>query len=130
MKHVLIVDDDRDVGRLAARILETFRYEVTALTDPTEAVNLVRKRPTEFDLVLTDLLMPELSGPELARALKKIRPDLPLVLISGLVSSVTEESARRQGFVGLIRKPFEIDQIAKSVAGILEPTSAISTRAA
>jgi signal transduction histidine kinase/DNA-binding response OmpR family regulator len=129
-KHVLIGDDDRDVGRLAARILETFRYEVTALTDPTEAVKLVRKRPTKFDLVLTDLLMPELSGPELARALKKIRPDLPLVLISGLVSSVTEESARRQGFVGLIRKPFEIDQIAKSVAGILEPTSAVSTRAA
>jgi nitrogen-specific signal transduction histidine kinase/CheY-like chemotaxis protein len=129
-KHVLIVDDDRDVGRLAARILETFRYEVTALTDPTEAVNLVRKRPTKFDLVLTDLLMPELSGPELARALKKIRPDLPLVLISGLVSSVTEESARRQGFVGLIRKPFEIDQMAKSVAGILDNTSAVSTRAA
>jgi signal transduction histidine kinase/DNA-binding response OmpR family regulator len=129
-KHVLIVDDDRDVGRLAARILETFRYEVTALTDPTEAVNLVRKRPAKFDLVLTDLLMPELSGPELARALKKIRPDLPLVLISGLVSSVTEESARRQGFVGLIRKPFEIDQIAKSVAGILDPPSAVSTRAA
>jgi signal transduction histidine kinase/ActR/RegA family two-component response regulator len=129
-KHVLIVDDDRDVGRLAARILETFRYEVTALTDPTEAVNLVRKRPTKFDLVLTDLLMPELSGPELARALKEIRPDLPLVLISGLVSSVTEESARRQGFVGLIRKPFEIDQMAKSVAGILDNTSAVSTRAA
>jgi signal transduction histidine kinase/DNA-binding response OmpR family regulator len=129
-KHVLIVDDDRDVGRLAARILETFRYEVTALTDPTEAVNLVRKRPTKFDLVMTDLLMPELSGPELARALKKIRPDLPLVLISGLVSSVTEESARRQGFVGLIRKPFEIDQIAKSVAGILDNSSAVSTRAA
>jgi signal transduction histidine kinase/DNA-binding response OmpR family regulator len=129
-KHVLIVDDDRDVGRLAARILETFRYEVTALTDPTEAVKLVRKRPTEFDLVLTDLLMPELSGPELARALKKIRPDLPLVLISGLVSSVTEESARRQGFVGLIRKPFEIDQMVKSVAGILDNRSAVSTRAA
>src|SRR6267154_1433022 len=130
VKHVLIVDDDRDVGRLAARILETFRYEVTALTDPTEAVKLVRKRPTKFDLVLTDLLMPELSGPELARALKKIRPDLPLLLISGLVSSVTEESARRQGFVGLIRKPFEIDQIVKSVAGVLENTSAVSTRAA
>ena len=129
-KHVLIVDDDRDVGRLAARILETFRYEVTALTDPTEAVKLVRKRPTKFDLVLTDLLMPELSGPELARALKKIRPDLPLLLISGLVSSVTEESARRQGFVGLIRKPFEIDQIVKSVAGILDNTPAVSTRAA
>jgi CheY-like chemotaxis protein len=129
-KHVLIVDDDRDVGRLAARILETFQYEVTALTDPTEAVKLVRKRPTKFDLVLTDLLMPELSGPELARALKKIRPDLPLLLISGLVSSVTEESARRQGFVGLIRKPFEIDQIVKSVAGILDNTPAVSTRAA
>jgi signal transduction histidine kinase/DNA-binding response OmpR family regulator len=128
-KHVLIVDDDRDVGRLAARILETFRYEVTALTDPIEAVNLVRKRPAKFDLVLTDLLMPELSGPELARALKKIRPDLPLVLISGLVSSVTEESARRQGFVGLIRKPFQIDQIAKSVAGILNDTPAVSTNA-
>jgi signal transduction histidine kinase/DNA-binding response OmpR family regulator len=129
-KHVLIVDDDRDVGRLAARILETFRYEVTALTDPTEAVNLVRNRPTKFDLVLTDLLMPELSGPELARALKKIRPDLPLVLISGLVSSVTEESARRQGFAGLIRKPFEIDQIAKSVAGVLNNKSPVNTRAA
>ena len=129
-KHVLIVDDDRDVGRLAARILETFRYEVTALTDPTEAVNLVRKRPGKFDLVLTDLLMPELSGPELARALKKIRPDLPLILISGLVSSVTEESARRQGFVALIRKPFEIEQMAKSVADILNNTSTVSTRAA
>jgi nitrogen-specific signal transduction histidine kinase/DNA-binding response OmpR family regulator len=129
-KHVLIVDDDRDVGRLAARILETFSYEVTALTDPNEAVNLVRKRPGKFDLVLTDLLMPELSGPELARALKKIRPDLPLVLISGLVSSVTEESARRQGFVALIRKPFEIEQMAKSVAGILNNTSSVGTRAA
>jgi two-component system cell cycle sensor histidine kinase/response regulator CckA len=103
---------------------------VTALTDPNEAVNLVRKRPRQFDLVLTDLLMPELSGPELARAMKKIRPDLPLVLISGLVSSVTEESARRQGFVGLIRKPFEIDEMAKSVARVLSDSSAVSTRAA
>jgi CheY-like chemotaxis protein len=83
-----------------------------------------------FDLVLTDLLMPELSGTELARAVKKIRPDLPLVLISGLVSSVSEESARGQGFVGLIRKPFEIEQMGKSVAGILGNTAAVRTRAA
>jgi signal transduction histidine kinase/DNA-binding response OmpR family regulator len=129
-KHVLIVDDDRDVGRLAARILEKFRYEVTTLTDPNEAVSLVRKHPAMFDLVLTDLLMPELSGTELARAVKKIRPDLPLVLISGLVSSLSEESARGQGFVGLIRKPFEIEQMGKSVAGILGNTAAVRTRAA
>jgi signal transduction histidine kinase/DNA-binding response OmpR family regulator len=124
-RHVLIVDDDRDVGRLAARILETFQYETTALTDPNEAINLVRKHPSKFDLILTDLLMPELSGPELARAVKRIRPDLPLVLISGLVSAVTEESARRQGFVALIRKPFEIAQIEKSVAGVLKDAPAV-----
>jgi signal transduction histidine kinase/DNA-binding response OmpR family regulator len=124
-RHVLIVDDDRDVGRLAARILETFQYETTALTDPNEAINLVRKHPAKFDLILTDLLMPELSGPELARAVKRIRPDLPLVLISGLVSAVTEESARRQGFVALIRKPFEIAQIEKSVAGVLKDAPAV-----
>jgi signal transduction histidine kinase/DNA-binding response OmpR family regulator len=129
-KRVLIVDDDRDVGRLAARILETFRYEVTTLTDPNEAVSLVREHPSRFDLVLTDLLMPELSGTELARAVKRIRPDLPLVLISGLVSSVSEESARAQGFVCLIRKPFEIEKMGKSVAGILGNTAAVRTKAA
>jgi signal transduction histidine kinase/DNA-binding response OmpR family regulator len=129
-RHVLIVDDDRDVGRLAGRILETFQYKVTTLTDPNEAINLVRRHPAEFDLILTDLLMPELSGPELARAVKRIRPDLPLVLISGLVSAVTEESARRQGFVALIKKPFQIEQIQRSVAGVLKDAPAVHTQAA
>ena len=118
-QRVLVIDDDEAVAKLAVRILEAYSYKASAITDPHRALEQVREHPDATDLVLTDLIMPELAGPEVVRAIKSIRPELPVLLVSGFASSLTEEAARGEGFSGLIHKPFRIENFAETVARAL-----------
>jgi signal transduction histidine kinase len=118
-ERVLVIDDDKEVAELAVRILEAYSYKASAITDPQRALEQVRKYPDATDLVLTDLIMPELAGPEVVRAIKLIKPELPVLLVSGFASSLTEEAARGEGFSGLIHKPFRIENFAEVVARAL-----------
>ena len=105
-ERILVVDDEEPIIKLSRGMLERQGYQVLALTSSEEALELFRSGPGEFDLVLSDVSMPELSGIDLARALIGIRPDIPVILMAGFTEMITEEAAQDMGVRALLRKPF------------------------
>src|SRR2546430_11847842 len=80
---VLVVDDDTGILGLVALMLSSEGYRVLKTADPEEAVRVFGQKPNEIDLLLSDVMMPGMSGPELEIRLHKVRPDLPVILMTG-----------------------------------------------
>ena len=106
-ERVLLVDDEASVCETAEKILRNANYLVTTHTDPRHALEIFRARPGEFDLMITDLAMPGLTGVDLAVEILKLRPLLPVLLASGAFGRWTVEDARRHGIRGILAKPFQ-----------------------
>ena len=111
VEHVLLVDDEEGLSFLLKRILGKQGYQVTSYTDPVTALEDFRSRPDAFDVVVTDLSMPGMSGIDLASRILERRPSLPLVMISGDFRSEDIESAHRAGIKHLVLKPNTIDEL-------------------
>jgi signal transduction histidine kinase len=118
-QHVLYVDDDPAMLLLVESLLRRAGYRVTAIEQPREAIERIRAQPDDFDLVVTDYNMPELTGMDLALAVARVRPDLPLVISSGYVSDDMREKAKRAGVRGLIQKEYTLEQLAEIVHTVL-----------
>jgi CheY-like chemotaxis protein len=95
-------------------------YQVTTKTSSTEALELFRSKPDEFDLVITDQTMPDLTGAELSQELLKIRPDIPIILCSGYSSKVSMESLGELGIREFITKPLISGQLGAAIRRVLD----------
>jgi PAS domain S-box-containing protein len=115
-KRVLYVDDEEAIVFLMERLLERRGYRVSGYTDPREALVALRADPGQFDLAVTDFNMPGMSGLDLARALKEIRVDLPVVLASGYITDELRQKAPAAGVCELIYKPNTADELCEAVA--------------
>ena len=115
-KHVLYVDDEEAIVFLMKRILERRGFRVSVYCDPREAVAAARANPEQFDLVVTDYNMPEMSGLDVARALREIHADLPIVLASGYITEELRAKAPAAGVSALINKPNTVDELCEAVA--------------
>jgi CheY-like chemotaxis protein len=109
------VDDAEVVVDVRAATLEALGYKVTAVTDATRAL----ADPYEFDVLVTDLSMPGLSGAELARRAREIRPGLPVVLTSGYVRPEDGDVIRRAGDVELLLKPNRVAELGSTLHRLL-----------
>ncbi|MCB1684856.1 MAG: response regulator, partial [Pseudomonadales bacterium] len=89
--RVLLVDDEQAVLRVTGELLTTQGFEVESFTNPRMALEAFSRAPAEFDVLLTDHNMPEMTGSELARQIRAVRPDLPIILITGFASSSEDE---------------------------------------
>lgn len=114
-RRVLFVDDEPSLTHIARRSLGRLGHTVTAFTDPVEALEAFRARPDAFDLVVTDLAMPQVSGIDLARAVLALRPDVPIVLTSGRVSDDQRAQAQDAGIREVLVKPFSPDELAHAL---------------
>jgi PAS domain S-box-containing protein len=119
-EHILVVDDEPSLVKIASRILDRLGYCVTAHTRPAEALADFLARPDDFDLVLSDLTMPQMTGLDLAGFMLERRPGLPILLTSGYSGSVDPEELARAGIRELIGKPFLARTIADAVARALQ----------
>ena len=119
--RVLLVDDEPSLVEVGCDVLEHLGYRPRGCCDPLEALALVEADPSAFDLVVTDLTMPGLTGDQLAARLVAIRPDLPIVLATGFEAALTPEAARRVGIRALVRKPLDLKGLAQVVAEALGP---------
>jgi len=119
-EKILYVDDEEALVTLVIRTLERLGYKVTGQTDPVRAVELFRSNPAAFDMVVTDLAMPQLSGFDLCSQLLAIRPDLPIVMTSGFVRPEDQERALNMGLRDLILKPDTIDQLGRTLDHIFQ----------
>jgi PAS domain S-box-containing protein len=127
-ERVLFVDDESSLIELGERILVYLGYHVTTRTSSIEALELFRAKPDDFDLVVTDYTMPNMTGGELAKHILAIRPEMPIVLCTGFSEVFTEEKARALGIQGYVMKPISIHDLAKICRSALDQAQANRSR--
>jgi PAS domain S-box-containing protein len=119
-ERILFVDDERTLVEMGQQMLQSYGYEVTTSTDSLQALELFKSDPSRFDLVITDMTMPNMTGDMLARALMGLRPDLPIILCTGFSANMTEEVANDVGIRALIMKPILMHHMAAEVRRVLD----------
>jgi signal transduction histidine kinase/ActR/RegA family two-component response regulator len=125
---VMIVDDQRSLVALAEETLAALGYEPAGFESSVAALEAFRAEPQRFDLVLTDETMPDLSGVELAREMRRVRPELPVVLMSGYSGAQLTERARATGVAELLRKPLVRRDIAEALGRALHSAIAATPK--
>ncbi len=123
-RTVLVVDDDPAVRHVSERMLQRLGFTVTAFENPLAALEDFRRGPGRFCAVLSDLTMPGMTGNELAAQLTTLRPDLPVLLTSGYVHKLSERAAWSSGVKHIIKKPFEIGELATRLRAIVDSVPA------
>ena len=118
-ESILLVDDEPAICKVAETMLVRAGYRVTAMTNPQETFNRFHASPSEFDLVITDLSMPGMTGVELAVRIHQVRPTIPILLASGFNDVWTEEKLKSLGLKGLLMKPFDSFSLVEKVHSIL-----------
>ncbi len=119
-KRVLYVDDEERLAQLGRRLLESDGFEVVACSSSVRALADVKSNPDRYDLVITDNNMPHLTGIELAEAISKIRPDLPIMMVSGHGDVIDCEELQNRGVRRVIPKPFSFLELRAVVAELIE----------
>ncbi|SLM30049.1 putative Histidine kinase [Desulfamplus magnetovallimortis] len=119
-ERVLLVDDEQPLIALQESMLKRLGYQVTSRTSSIEALGAFRTNPDNFDLVITDMAMPNMSGDKLAVELIKIRPGIPILLCTGFSTIVSEEKALSMGIKGFLMKPITISDLDKKIRDVLD----------
>ena len=123
---ILLIDDEAILAQLGQRLLQRLGYSVETCTHPKEALDRFREAPQHFDLVITDLTMPEMNGVQLIAILRVIRPDLPVILCTGFGYTLDDEALEDLGVDALLHKPIETPELARSVQAALQRRAASS----
>jgi len=119
-ERILFVDDETTIANMMQLTLVNLGYDTTVFSSSTEAVDRYQKNPDDFDLVITDMTMPEMTGIELSRKLLALRPDLPIILCTGFSESIDESKAKSFGISEFINKPFDQLILAKAIRKVLK----------
>jgi len=123
-EQILLVDDEKQIIDIEQQILERLGYKVTPKTDSEEALEEFAALPERFDLVITDMTMPKMTGDQLARKLMEIKPDIPVILCTGFNETITEEKALSMGIDKFIMKPIVKDELAGTIRSVLDSRKA------
>ena len=119
-ERILFVDDEEDMVFLARQLLESLGYGVDTRTTGVEALALFRAQPDRFDLVITDMRLPGMTGERLAENIKKIRRDTPIILCTGFGEDISKERARRMGVREVLLKPLVDIDLTKTIRKVLD----------
>ena len=114
-QQILLLDDEPSLTGPFQGLLERLNYRVTCCNLPSEAIRRFRENPTQFDLIITDLTMPEISGLEVARQLHLIRADFPVILATGYAYSLSAATMKEAGICELLEKPLALAALAGAV---------------
>ncbi len=119
--RILVVDDEPALAELWSTALSHLGYTTTGITSSLEARRIFASHPENFDLLITDLVMPDLNGLDLARQIRAIRPDLPIIACTGYSNRFRQEEMLALGIDVLLQKPLEVRQLAEAVKKFLKP---------
>ncbi len=119
-ERILLIDDEEQIISMEQQMLENLGYQVTARTDSVEALDEFAKQPQNYDLVITDMTMPHMSGDELAQKLLDIKPDIPVILCTGFNEDITEEKALSMGIQKFVMKPVIKNDLATTIRTVLD----------
>ncbi len=121
-ERILIVDDEDILVELNSQRLNKLGYEVVATTSSIDALDIFRKGPDTFDLVITDYTMPNLTGIDLAAELLKIKATIPIILCTGHSETVSPEMAKKAGIKAFLMKPLTKEELARTIRQVLDGT--------
>ena len=116
--RVLVVDDDALFGALVCRMLKKVGGAAVAMSDPEEALRRVSKSPDEFDVIITDQIMPEKNGLDLAAAIRELRPDVPIILLTGNENFAPLNGENGDDISLCLSKPINMKVLAEAVRDV------------
>ena len=116
---VLLVEDEDAIRRLGIRLLEKMGYRVLSASAPSEAIHLVEQEANKIDLLLTDVVMPEMNGRDLANRLQEIDPNIKVLFMSGYTNNVIVHRGVLDDGINFISKPFSQKELAVKVHEVL-----------
>jgi PAS domain S-box-containing protein len=119
-ERILLVDDEAPIANLEKTMLGRLGYDVTIRTSSIEALEAFKNAPNDFDLVLTDMTMPNMTGDLLALEMIKIRPDIPIIIVTGFSERINAEIAREAGVKGFLMKPLVKHDLSVMVRNVLD----------
>ena len=119
-ESILFIDDEEGLVEIGSKLLKRLGYKVETRTNPAEALELFRSDTSQFDLIITDMTMPHISGDQLIKEILKIDPEIPVILCTGFSNKINSESAVRIGAKGYIEKPIDKNQLAYAVRKALD----------
>ena len=119
-ERILVVDDEDYVLEFEADALKSLGYEVYAFSSSKEALKAFKRQTDHFDLVITDMTMPHITGDQLAQKIISLRPDIPILLCTGFSETIDEQKAKALGIRGYISKPVKFSQFADMVRKSLD----------
>ena len=119
-ERILFIDDEDALMDLGKQLLENLGYEVVARTSSVEALELFRTKPDQFDLVITDMTMPNMTGDRLAKELMKINADIPIILCTGHSNGISEHKAKEMGIRAFVMKPVAMRNLSIIVRKVLD----------
>ena len=119
-ERILFVDDESALTNLGKRMLESLGYKVTTRASSIEALELFKAKPDSFDLVITDMTMPNMKGDKLASELIRIRPDIPVIICSGYSAEINPQQAAAMGIRAFVTKPVLKKDIAEAIRKIFD----------
>ena len=117
---LLFVDDEISITKMVQRMFERLGYKVETATTPQDALELFRSKPDHFDLVITDMTMPQMTGVTLSEKLMDIRKDIPIIICTGHSTLVDEEKAKELGLAAYVMKPINMLETAQTIRKVLD----------
>jgi CheY-like chemotaxis protein len=117
--RILLIDDERPIVSLNQQRLERLGYQVSGHTDPKAALEMFSSDPYRFDLVITDMTMPHITGDRLAEKILELRPEMKIMLCTGYSSQISDQTAASRGIVRYLEKPVQMQQLAEAVWDVL-----------
>ncbi len=119
-ESILLVDDEEQIVHMVKRTLERLGYKITAHTSSVDALETFRQSPESFDLVITDMTMPNMTGDILAKKLMNIKPEIPIILFTGFSENIDDEKAKAIGVRAYVMKPVVKSEIAAAIRRTLD----------
>ncbi len=114
-ENILLVDDEQSIVKFFKALLENLGYQVSAMTDSRQALEVFEAHPENFDLIITDMTMPHLTGVSLAEKALNVKPDIPVIICSGFNDQIEEVKAKNLGIRVYLTKPVSSEKIARVV---------------
>jgi PAS domain S-box-containing protein len=123
--RILFVDDEPTLANMTAEMLSCLGYTATVYTSSVEALKTFQAAPWQFDVVITDQTMPEMTGERLARELRRIRPDIPIILCTGFSHTMTPSKVQALSVDAFLLKPLGLRELGLALQQVLEPRQAL-----
>jgi PAS domain S-box-containing protein len=122
-ERILLVDDELAIVKMGSQMLEKLGYRVTSRTSSVEALSLFRSKPHDFDLVITDMTMPNMTGADLAMELMRVRRDIPVILCTGYSNKISDTLASQIGIRDFAYKPIVKKDLAEKIRNVLDESA-------